>query len=200
MFHPFDHMIHSFADISILRVDKKHSNCCFKNSETTLVPPFADMTKMVSNVRNLSIGRNFRCYETFRGRRYIVLLETFLKNAFLNTPSYLGCRWFSADRRTLSQCLIESNELSWRAKCTLRESQTQSHTYRARRGLRVECRLNEYWTWSQRMDCGLRGSRERNAIPESGPWYQRAKGSRRERPRNRKSDTVLENRTQSQRA
>ena len=36
------------------------------------------------------------------------------------------------------------------------------------------------------MDCGLRGSRERNAIPESGPWYQRAKGSRRERPRNRK--------------
>ena len=36
------------------------------------------------------------------------------------------------------------------------------------------------------MDFGLRGSRERNAIPESGPWYQRAKGSRRERPRNRK--------------
>ena len=36
------------------------------------------------------------------------------------------------------------------------------------------------------MDCGLRGSRERNAIPESGPRNQRAKGSRRERPRNRK--------------
>ena len=143
------------------------------------------MTKTLSNVRNLSIGRNFRCYETFRGRRYIVLLETFLKNAFLNTPSYLGCRWFSADRRKLSQCLIESNELSWRAKCTLRESQTQSHTYRARRGLRVECRLNEYSTWSQRMDCGLRGSREQNAISESRTRNLRAKGSHRERPRER---------------
>ena len=50
-----------------LRVDKKHFNSCFKNSETTLVPPISDMTKTLSNVQNLSIAWNFQCYKYFHG-------------------------------------------------------------------------------------------------------------------------------------
>ena len=147
-----------------LRVDKKHSNCCFKNSETTPVPPIAAMIKTLSNVRNLSIVRNFQCYETFRGWIYIVLLETFLENTFLNAPSY----WGVADSAQIEEhCLIviESSEISWRSQCTLRESQIQSH--KAGRGLKVEYRLYDRDMVLQNgLRPQLRGSRERNAIPD----------------------------------
>ena len=111
-------------------------------------------------------------------------METFLKNAFLNAPSY----WDVADSAQIEEhCLIviESSEISRRSKCTLRESQIQSH--KAGRGLKVEYRLYDRDMVLQNgLRPQLRGSRERNAIPDSGPRNQRAKGSRRERPRNRK--------------
>ena len=131
---------------------------------------------------------------SFRGRRYIILLENFYENAFLNVPSY----WGVADSAQIEEhCLtvIERSELSWRAQCSLRESQIQSH--RAGGGLRVECRLNDRdatigngfgeWIAASGQQRAERSPREQNVKSESERQLQRASQSKK-----RKRETVLE--------